>query len=98
MLTPIEYLEGDLVRRVGPAGYISLRKQRYQIGRAFTGEPVALRATVVDGEWAVYYCHQRIATINERTGSCLQEPQPRFGPRNRQSNEENLLLKGIEEV
>lgn len=73
VLAPIEYLAGDEVRRVGPAGFISLRKGRYQVGRAFVGEPVALRATVREGVWAVYYCHQQVATIDERQGVCRHD-------------------------
>jgi transposase InsO family protein len=72
-LPPIEYVAGDIVRKVGPAGYISYRKGRYQVGRAFVGEPVALRATAQDGIWVVYYCHQRVATIDERNEACRQE-------------------------
>lgn len=72
-LSPIEYLSSDQVRKVGAAGYLSWRKGRYQVGRAFTGEPVALRATAQDGVWAVYYCQQRVATIDERSGACLQQ-------------------------
>lgn len=72
-LAPIEYLSSDQVRKVGAAGYLSWRKGRYQVGRAFAGEPVALRATEKDGVWAVYYCQQRVATIDERAGACLQQ-------------------------
>ena len=72
-LGPIEYLESDPVRRVGPAGYISWRGRRYQVGRAFTGQPVGLRPTSREGAWSVYYCHQRVATIDERTGGCKQQ-------------------------
>ena len=63
-LGPIEYLADDVVRRVGTAGYISYKKARHHIGRAFSGEPVALRATDKDGILAVYYCHQQIATVD----------------------------------
>ena len=72
-LGPIEYLEGDPVRRVGPAGYISWRGRRYQVGRAFTGQPVALRPTSREGLWTVHYCHQRVATLDEATGICAQQ-------------------------
>jgi transposase InsO family protein len=70
---PVEYLQGDAVRRVGPAGYISWKSRRYHVGRAFTGQPVALRPTRTEGTWQVYFCHQRVATIDERTGLCNQE-------------------------
>ena len=70
-LPPIEYFSSDTVRKVGPAGYISYRKERYQIGRAFAGEPVALRCTERDGELAVYYCHAQVAVIDLTTGTFL---------------------------
>lgn len=71
-LAPIEYLETDIVRRVGPAGYISYRKDRYHVGRAFTGEPVAMRHTERGGVMAVYYCRRQVAEINLMAGSCVQ--------------------------
>ena len=68
-LLAIEYGEGDCVRRVQKNGRISVRGVLYQVGRAFEGEPVALRPTLVDGVWDVYYCCERIAEIDERTGA-----------------------------
>jgi hypothetical protein len=61
----IEYASGDLVRRTSQGGLISFRGRNYRVGRAFTGELVALRATA-DGVWDVYYCLQRIATLGLR--------------------------------
>jgi hypothetical protein len=64
-----EYLQGDLPRRVSQGGLISFRGRTYRIGRAFTGEHVALRA-VADGVWHVYYYLQRIKPLD------LSQPQP----------------------
>jgi transposase InsO family protein len=61
----IEYPAGDLLRRVTQGGLISFRSRRYRVGRAFTGETVALRA-VADGRWDVYYNLQRIRTLDLR--------------------------------
>ena len=72
VLPSIEYLEEDVIRKVGPAGYFSWGKQRYHVGRAFTGEPVAIRPTRVDGVFEVYYCYQRVAIINRHDESCEQ--------------------------
>jgi transposase InsO family protein len=69
----IEYLPDDLVRRVAPAGYFSLRKGHYHVGRAFAGQPVALRPTAQPGCWAVYYCQQCIAQIDENNHSCAPQ-------------------------
>jgi transposase InsO family protein len=71
-LPQIEYLEHDIIRQVGAAGYISFHKQRFQVGRAFSGDPVALRPTCTDGVFEVYYCYQRIAVIDQRDESCRQ--------------------------
>jgi transposase InsO family protein len=59
----IEYAPDDVVRRVQDGGVISFRGHNYRVGRAFVGEPVALRA-VGDGAWEVYYCHQRISRVD----------------------------------
>jgi transposase InsO family protein len=72
VLPPIEYLESDIIRKVGPAGYLSWSKQRFHVGRAFSGDPVAMRPTHTDGMFEVYYCYQRIAIIDRRDGSCQQ--------------------------
>lgn len=71
-LPVIEYLPGDIVRHVGTAGFISYRKDRYHVGRAFSGEPVALRQTARDGILAVYYCHHDIAALDLREKTCAQ--------------------------
>lgn len=71
-LPQIEYLEDDIIRKVGPAGYISWGKQRFQVGRAFSGDPVAIRPTCVDGVFEIYYCYQRVAIINRHEDSCEQ--------------------------
>lgn len=72
VLPPLQYLEGDVIRTVAPAGFLSWNKQRYQIGRAFSGEPVAIRPTRVDGVFEVYYFYQRVAIINRHEESCRQ--------------------------
>lgn len=72
-LGKIEYHEGDIIRRVGPAGFISCHKMRFQVGRAFTGESVGIRATERDGVYDVYYCHHIIAQIDMRSGQCQQK-------------------------
>lgn len=66
-LPPIEYGPEDQVRRVQQNGWISVRGVSYLVGKAFEGEPVALRRTAVEGVWDVYYCSARIAQLDERT-------------------------------
>jgi transposase InsO family protein len=68
-LPPIEYGPDDQVRRVCQKGRISFRGRTHKIGEAFHGEPVAVRATTVDGKMDVFYCHQRVAEIDLRMAS-----------------------------
>ncbi len=62
-LPPIEYAPGDHLRRVQDKGRISFKGREFLVSRAFIGEPVALRP-LADGVWHVYYCHQRVCTID----------------------------------
>lgn len=64
---PIDYGPGTLVRKVQHNGEISYRNRYIMVGRAFHGYPVALRETDVDGVMEIYFCHQRIATLDVRT-------------------------------
>ena len=63
-LPPVEYGQSDEeVRKVHSTGYVSFRSQRFKVGKAFGGHPVALRPTVKSGKWKVYFCHQHVRTI-----------------------------------
>lgn len=63
-LPPIEYVPGDIVRRVQQHGFLSYRGRSFRISKAFTGYPVALRPTASDGLLDVFFCHQKIAQIS----------------------------------
>jgi Integrase core domain len=69
-LPPIVYAPDDLVRKVYAPGHIAVHGRPYYIGRAFVGQPVALRPTQQDDGYAVYFCHQRITTLD------LHQPDP----------------------
>jgi transposase InsO family protein len=71
-LPPLEYMDSDIVRKVTPAGYVSYHKDRYHVGRAFSGQHVALRTTATEGVRDVYYAHKRVAVINLKERSCKQ--------------------------
>lgn len=62
-LPPIDYAPNDAVRKVQMDGEIHFRGREYLVGKAFHGQPVAVRA-IDDGIWDVYYCRQRVRTIN----------------------------------
>lgn len=68
-LPAIEYDEGDEVRKANPVGQVSFHGQVVKISEAFAGEPVAFRPTTTDGVWHVFYCWQKIASVNLREGS-----------------------------
>ena len=67
VLPPIVYAPGDQVRMVQRAGVIDYRGRSWYVGKAFRGQPVGLRPTATDGQLAVYFCHQRITTLDLHT-------------------------------
>jgi transposase InsO family protein len=66
-LPPIAYGPDDLVRRVYAPGHIAVHGRSSYIGRAFVGQPIALRPTQETDCYAVYFCHQHVTTLDLRT-------------------------------
>ena len=66
MLPAIEYAPGDAVRKVDRDGFISFKNCPRRIGKAFCGQPVAVRATEVDGVFSVHYCSHQIGLLDLR--------------------------------
>lgn len=64
-LPPVDYPD-PLVRKVQPTGRISFAGQIWSIGKAFAGHHVALRPTLHDGRYDVFFCQQPVATIDLR--------------------------------
>lgn len=62
-LDPIEYGPADQVRKVSSKGKISFKNKEHRVGKAFEGQPVALRPQVEEKTWNVYFCHQHIRTL-----------------------------------
>lgn len=76
-LPSIEYPAGEVVRRVQGKGEISFKGQLFDLCQPLHGHPVALRPTSTDGLWQVFFCHQHIADIDQRSLSTLKPvPQP----------------------
>lgn len=65
-LPPVEYGPQDQVRIVQQHGEISFRGRLWSVGKAFWGLPVGLRPTQDDGVYNIYFCHQKVASINLR--------------------------------
>jgi transposase InsO family protein len=66
-LPPIVYDSTDVVRKVMCRGGIRFQGREYYIGKAFIGEPVALRpAADEDGVWHVFFCHEQVASVDRR--------------------------------
>jgi transposase InsO family protein len=66
VLPAIEYDSSDIIRKVGKNGIISFKNNTYRVGKAFLGEPVAVRQTSVENQFDVYFCNQVIRTIDVR--------------------------------
>ena len=75
-LPPIEYGDGDHIRKVGAEGRISFKGQVFKVGRALQGYPVALRPTATDGVWRGWFMTHPIAEVDLRG----PEPEVRRSP------------------
>ena len=56
-LPPIEYPNGDAVRKVDQNGRISFQNRILKVGRGFVAQRVGLRPTPIDGVYDIYFCH-----------------------------------------
>lgn len=65
-LPSIDYGAGAIVRKVQNKGEISFANRIWPVGKAFHGQPVALRPTTVDGRYDVVFCQHKIAELDLR--------------------------------
>ena len=65
VLPTIEYGPEDTVRKVNH-GHLSYHGKPMKISKAFHGYPVAVRPTCDDGVLNIFFCQQRIATVDLR--------------------------------
>lgn len=63
-LPAIEYGPGDLVRIVGDSGKVTFKGKKYRVGKAFRGYPVAVRPTVAEEIFDVYFCNVKIRMLD----------------------------------
>jgi transposase InsO family protein len=68
-LPPIEYADGDIVRKVDANGHISFQARRLSIGKAFRSHPVALRPTGEDGVFSIHFGAHWVATLDLRSAA-----------------------------
>jgi transposase InsO family protein len=68
LLAPIEYDEGDHVRKVRRHGQLYFQGRDYFVGEGLTGECVAVRPTEEDGVFKVIFCHREITRLNLTSG------------------------------
>jgi transposase InsO family protein len=66
-LPPVQYAPGDQVRKVLQGGEISFQGRRWFISGALSDQHVALRPTLIDGQWDVFFCTKRLATLDQNT-------------------------------
>lgn len=63
-LPDIEYNSSDEVRKVQDGGLIHYKGREFKVSKAFKGQRVAIRQTVEDGVFNVFFCNQKIAQIS----------------------------------
>lgn len=63
-LPAITYPANDKVLLVRTSGIVTFGGQTWQIGRAFSGLPIALRPSPqLDGHWEVFFCQHRLGQL-----------------------------------
>lgn len=62
-LPPVQYGPDDTTRKVSDGGLISFRGQAFRVGKAFTGHPVAVRASAEPQDRKIFFCNHHIRTI-----------------------------------
>jgi transposase InsO family protein len=65
-LPPVVYPNGDTVRKVDEHGKISYEGRFFHVGKALHRQPVALRASELDGVFDVFFCQHRVDRVDLR--------------------------------
>lgn len=63
-IKPFEYESHLLKKKVGRDGIITIKTKNYGVGKAFTGEWIALKESKKDGVYEVYFCNELIRKIS----------------------------------
>jgi hypothetical protein len=67
VLPAIGYEPQDKIRKVSPQGKISFAGILWRVGKAFRDYPVGIRPGEQDGQFDIYFCHQKIKEIDLRS-------------------------------
>jgi len=62
-LPEITYRPNDITRTVDKNGFIYIKQKKYRMGKAFSGDPLALRPTDRKQTIEVYFCNKKIRTL-----------------------------------
>lgn len=62
-LNDVEYDTSSSVRKVQYGGVISFKNRKYRVGKAFIGQPVAVRETLKTENYDIYFMNHKIAQI-----------------------------------
>lgn len=65
-LPELEFSAIDEVRKVQHGGEFSFQGQSWHVSRAFAGEPIGLRPTLIDGVWQVWFGTQCLGELEDR--------------------------------
>ena len=68
-LPDICYPASDTVCNVHDKGRFKFLKRECCVSKAFTGQPIGLRPTSIDGRWEVYFCRFRIGFLDLKIGA-----------------------------
>ncbi len=72
-LPDIEYAPGSIIRKVQQGGRVAYRGEDYRVSRALVGCPVALKPAMTDGMMDVYFCRQKIKTLDLRLNEIKED-------------------------
>jgi len=63
-LPAIDYAPSDTVATVGWDGLVKFKGCWWKVSNALKDQPIAFRPTAIDGQYDVFFCHQRFMTID----------------------------------
>jgi transposase InsO family protein len=66
-LPSLDYGPTDIVRSIGTNGNLRIKGREIPFCQAFRGQRVALRPTQDDGQFDIFYAHQRVGRLDLRT-------------------------------